>query len=255
MNVKRPRKTSISPQRTNQYNIPEFLKLPPPEVNLIPKEHVGVNQNNQLQFNQTNDRMFSPISEKHYLNISIDQDDFILPIWQSNINEDLFDNPVLTDNTELKSNITEKLANSPPAVTYSKVQDKINSGGNSEDLLHTGIRLIPTEDHDQITLSSAIESHPLTPIIKKWVSQRGGTKDTHYGYKSKLNKFIIFLIDLNIKYPNNFHLLLYKHALKNSDFKDITDYISTVRSFFKWAKANGYYKDISKETYDIRSRK
>ena len=249
MNVKSPQKTSISPQHTNQKSIPEFLKLPPPKVNSVPKEHVGVKQTNQLQFNQTNDRTFSPISEKHYLNISIDQDDFILPIWESNINEDLFDNPVLTDNTAFKSNIKKKSDNS----TYHKA--KVNSGGNSENLLHTGIRLIPTEDHDQITLKNAIESHPLTPIIKKWVSQRGGTKDTHYGYKSKLNKFIIFLIDLNIKYPKRFHLLLYKHALKNSDFKNTNDYISTIRSFFKWAKANGYYNDISKGTYDIRPRK
>lgn len=91
MNVKSPKKRFESPRHSKQGGMSFLRAVPPPPNNMIPKSHVGAEQNNQLQFNQTNDRMFSPISEKNYFNISIDQDDFVPSRWQSDTNEDLFD--------------------------------------------------------------------------------------------------------------------------------------------------------------------
>lgn len=249
MNVRSPRKTATNYQNTNQDNIYAFLKLPPPTINLIPKEHVGVRQNNQLQFDQTNERIFSPIKERSYFNINIDQDDFISSIWRSNINEDLFDDLISEDNTVSQSNTTQKPVDESPAVTSPEVPNKTNKKDNNLNLLYSTIRIIPTEDHVNTILRDAIRNHPLTPIIEDWVSQKKGSQDMRYGCKSKLNKFIVFLIDLGVKYPTESHLLLYKHALKNSNVKYANNYISTTIAFFKWAGDHGYYKDISERIY------
>lgn len=249
MNVRSPRKTATNYQNTNQDNIYALPKLPPSTINLIPKEHVGVRQNKQLQFDQTNERIFSPIRDRSYFNISIDQDDFISSIWRSNINEDLFDDLTSEDNTVSQSDTIQKPVDELPAVTSPEVPNKTNEKNNNLNLLYSIIRIIPTEDHVNTILRDAIRNHPLTPIIEDWVSQKKGSQDMRYGCKSKMNKFIVFLIDLGIKYPTESHLLLYKHALKNSNVKYASNYISTTIAFFKWAGDHGYYKDISEKIY------
>lgn len=245
MNVRSPKKTTTNSQNINQENIPDFLKRPPPAVGLIQKEHVGNIQTNPLIPKQITNQKASPIPQKKYS----DNDDNLLMLFP----QDLFGSSISEENTASQFNMDKEPFGRPTQITDQEVQDNAISIIDSEKNNlgpYANIRIIPIKAHNKIKLKEAIERHPLTPMIEEWIKQKSDVHDTQTGYRNKMIKFIVFLIDLNVQYPTTFHLLVYKNALLSEEFrKHPRGYFSIVRTFFKWAKSKGYYEDISKWTY------
>ena len=249
MNVKSHQKTSISPQHTNQKSLPAFLKLPPPTVNLIPKEHVGKIQSNKLMPEQIDNQTGQQITPKKYSETNTHQNQS-LPIPY---NEDsslfffpsyLFEDFISEENTAGQVNITQEPVNEPTEITDRKVQDNKENVAHKP---HNNIGIIPIRQHDRQKLDKDIENHPLTPIIEEWLKQRGGNKGTLNSYRYKIRVFLTFLIDLNVQYPERSHFLLYKHALiRSNTLQQPAAILSAAKTFFKWAKSKGYYKNIAK---------
>lgn len=251
MNVKSHRKTTVNPQIVNQGNIPDFLKRPSPTVNLIPKEHVGKVQSNKLISKQINNQTTQPIVPQKYSEtnthnkpIPYDEDSslFFFPpyLFEDSLSEE--------ENTAGQVNITQEPVNEPTEITNLEVP---NSEESIDPNLYDNIRIIPIKKHNKQKLDTAIENHPLTPIVEEWLKPKMGSKKTHNAYRYKIRVFLTFLIDLNVQYPKKSHFLLYKYALLNSKtLKQPRAIISVARIFFKWAKDKGYYENIAKETDD-----
>ena len=249
MNVKSHRKTAVNPQIVNQDNIPDFSKLPSPTVNLIPKEHVGKIQSNKLMPERINNQTDQQIALKKYSETNTHQNQsFPIPYDEDSslffFPPYLLDDSISEENTAGQVNITQEPVNEPTEITNRKAQD------NKENVSHKtydNICIIPIKKHDKQKLDKAIENHPLTPIIEEWLKQRGGNKGTRNSYRYKIRVFLTFLIDLNVQYPKRSHFLPYKRALLRSNtFQQPGAIISATKTFFKWAKSKGYYKNIAK---------
>ena len=250
MNVKSPKKRFESPRHSKQGGMSFLRSVPPPPNNMIPKSHVGAEQNNQLQFNQTNDRMFSPISEKNYFNISIDQDDFVPSRWQSDTNEDLFDILYSDPNLLLENDPTTENANNVPENTpihqvdiqEIKIVHKNNSINNKPiKLSNRRGKLYRTEVSPE-----QINSHPLKPLVDAWSKEANGGESAEKARTTQLNRFLRFLVAYSIQYPVSIHISQYIEELSNdpliSSNKDY--YISAVGRFFKWAAHESKYPNI-----------
>lgn len=80
------------------------------------------------------------------------------------------------------------------------------------------------------------------------------SETTLKGYKTCLNRFIVWLKENNIKQPSEDTIKAYKLYLKNSNYTIATknQYIRAVKHLFKWLDSREIYKDISKNVKEFR---
>lgn len=258
MNVKSPRKLLINPQNISQNDIPNFLKFPPPKIDIILKENVGNTQYNQSIPKHVDSQTISLIPKKKYSETNTCQNPN--DMQSSNLffndenstflfSEDLFDDLDLENTIVPQLNLNEEPEKKHPKIEDQKVQYGQMAEHNEPDP-YANIRVIPISAHNQIALIRAISRHPLTPIIERWINQKNVSKKTHIIYRHKLKRFVVFLIDQNVQYPTAFHFSLYRRALlRNNPSHYSVDCVSSVRSFFRWAEANGEYENITKWVY------
>ena len=243
MNVKSSKKRFASPRHSEQGEMSFLRAVTSPPNNMIPKSHVGAEQNNQLQFNQANDRMFSPISEKNYLNISIDQDDFVPSRWQSDTNEDLFDTLYSDPNLLLENDPTTESANNVPENTPIPQVDIQENTTNSTNQLKD---IYGTLYRPEISMEQ-INRHPIKPLVDAWSKQANGGDSAKQTRTTLLNRFLRFLVAYSIEYPVSIHISQYIEELSNDPLvnsgKDC--YISAVGRFFKWTAQESQYPNIA----------
>ena len=273
MNVRNPRKRVPTAKGRQNKNI-SLPTEPLSGNNSIPKQHVGTDQTNQLQFDQEIDRIISPVSNQEYFDqidfslipatdFYIDQNPFDL------LSEDLFDNSLSEDdildgqetndflvnepNKELVNLIDEEPINEPNSeiskLTGNNLGFKEKQDDNYEEGLPQDGRSLPLCPKRIRRSVVPVADHPLLkPMAEKWLESNKWSGVTLSKKKTYINKFIKFLVHEKVQKPTSNHISLYYQSLINDpDINHHDDYMSAVRTFFRWAEDFDLYEDITKE--------
>lgn len=276
MNVKSPKKRVPTAKGNRQKSILDLPTDPLIGTDIIPKQRVGADQTNQLEFSQENDRIFSPISKQTYINNNVYQENLItIPTSYLYIDEnpfdlfpeDLFDDLLSEDDilTQSETNqnpittLNEEIPQTPPEEVYQPNEDsqsieeileeEYEESSPQEESLSQEESSISIYKNDGTSSVKPIYSHPLKPIVEKWLIQKKYTGKRLSTEKTKINKFIQFLSHKKIRHPTSEHIFLYYQELcKNNTTKYVKQCMSIVRAFFNWTEAEGFYENIAKGT-------
>ena len=258
MNVSSPKKRVPTAKDRQNKSIPDLPAATLAVNNAIPKQNVGIDQTNQLQFDPEVGRIFSPIGRQTYFNeeddsnipfktyIRIDEDPFEF------LTEDLFDIPVSEDDISIQPEINEEsvdeLNEGINWISSSELFQSNESTPSSEDAPKENVSISTRKKGNKYS-NEAVEKHPLTPIVKKWLSQVSDNKKVFSSKKSKINRFIQFLVEEEVDAPTKKDIELYNQSLFNdATVKCPGDYMSATRSFFRWTEEFNLYKNITKGT-------
>lgn len=269
MNIRSP-KTRV-PTAKNIHNLPAE---PLAGNNAIPKQHVGIDQTNQLQFDPGIDRIISPISNQttdtnqvDFNVIStayfcVDENPFnLLP-------KDLFDISLSEDDILNQPETNEEPVNEPKEKVQQVCPGKVyRLGKNNPDCKEIQSdeyeenppqdeRNMPKHKKTNIYLKEKIRNHPLSPILQKWMEQEWSTEKMRSTYKSPISQFIEFLVDKEVQAPTREHIVLYYVKLrKDSRVKNSYHNMSVIRAFFRWANSASLYENIAEGTeYQLAKR-
>ena len=262
MNVSSPKKSRVPHTKDNQpKGIPILPTQPIIVNNAIPKQHVGAGKNNQLEFDPEVGRIFSPTNNQGYISqispdpiqtnaFYTDQNPFdLLPadLFDVSLSED----DILNQPETNKEPVVNKPIEEVPKVVPEKVYQPQISNQYPQETTEDEYEESSIQDesntsaypHNRIRPSA---NHPLMPIVEKWLEQNNFKGPTLAKNRSKINKFIKFLISKKIDAPTQEHILQYNKALLNdSRFKSPRIYISTIRTFFRWTEEANLYKNIT----------
>ena len=258
MNVRNPRKRVPTAKGKQNKNLSDLPTEPLAVNNVIPKQHVGIDQANQLKFNQETDRIFSPIGRQTYFN---EEDDFSIPFKTyiridedpfEFLTEDLFDTPISEDDISIQPEINKESVNEPNEevdwVTFSELFQSNESTPSPKEAPKKRAR-VSTRKKECKYSNDAVENHPLTPIINEWLKQLNLNKQRRSSKRSIINRFIKFLVDKKVDAPAKKDVLLYDKFVRTDKlFAYSNVYMSVVRAFFRWANSASLYEDIAKGT-------
>ena len=271
MNVRNPRKRVPTAKGRQNNNIVDLPAEPLSGNNSIPRQNVGIDQTNQLAFDPEVGRIFSPIGRQTYFNeedfnipfktyIRMDEDPFEF------LTEDLFDNSFSEDSEQTQSESNEEVSLLTIAEVLSiseetpiiKEQNDEQSKGQTEEQVAEPTENEYEESSSQEESSKSLyqnektnsvkplANHPLKPIVEKWLVENKWTGRKLSRTKSKIARFIRFLVSEKVKVPSKDHISLYYQALDNDpNLSFPNSYISTVRVFFRWAQEYNLYEDIA----------
>ena len=257
MNVSSPQKSRIPHTKDNQPKGTPILPTQPIIVNnAIPKQHVGAGKNNQLNFEPEVGRIFSPAGNQTSFN-SIPTNDFytdqnpfdLLPenLFDVSLSEDDILNQPETNKEPVVNKPIEEVPKVVPEEVY---QPQINNQHPQETTEDEYEESSP-QDEPRSSIHpnnkpKPLANHPLTPLVEKWLEQNSPNRKTFTDYKSKMKKFIKFLIDKEVKAPTQKDICLYSQMLDKEHNRHFsTNYLSAVRAFFKWTADAGLYEDIT----------
>ena len=249
MNV-RNTKTRV-PTAKNIHNLPAE---PLVGNNSIPKQHVGIDQTNQLQFDPGIDGIFSPIKNQQAYTNQIDFN--VIPTDYFCIDEnpfdllpnDLFDDLLSEDDILNQPETNEEIIRKPPEEVHQSVENNPDfeemEEGYEEDSLQDEHN-IPRHEKTDACVDEKVKNHPLSSILQKWAEQNRVSAT----YKSQVNKFIKFLVGQEVQDPTKEHFVLFYDSIqKDPNIKGPGHYLSAIRVFFRWTAEAGLYKNITTGT-------
>ena len=264
MNFRNPRKRVPTAKSRQNKNISNLPAEPLAGNNSIPKQHVGIDQTNQLQFDQATDRIISPISNQ---TTDTNQVDFNrIPAVYFCIDEnpfdllpkDLFDISLSEDdelnqpetNKEPVNEPKEKVQQVIPGEVYRLGENNPNfkeiQSDEYEESPSQDERNMPKHKKTNTYLKEKIKNHPLGTILQKWIEQELSTEKSHSSYKVPISKFIEFLVDQEVQSPTRKHIVTYYVALrKDPRVKNPGFHMSAIRAFFRWAGSAGLYENVA----------
>ena len=274
MNVINPRKRVPTAKCRQNKNISNLPAEPLSGSNSIPKQHVGIDQTNQLQFDPGIDRIISPISNQttdtNQVDFNripaayfcIDENPFDL------LSEDLFDTSLSEDDELNQPETNEEPVNEPKEKVQQVCPGKVyRLGKNNPDFKEIQSdkyeenppqdeRNMPKHKKTNIYLKEKIRNHPLSPILQKWMEQEWSTEKMRSSYKSPISQFIEFLVDKEVQAPTREHIVLYYVKLrKDPRVKNSYHNMSVIRAFFRWANSASLYENIAEGTeYQLAKR-
>ena len=259
MNVRNTKTRVPTAKGRKNKNISNLPAEPLSGSNSIPKQHVGTDQTNQLQFDPGIDRIISPVSNQEYSNqidfnpipvtdFYIDQNPFDL------LSEDLFDDLLSEDCILDRQETNDFLVNEPNSEIYKLTENNLGfeekQDDNYKESLPQDGRSLPLRPNCRGRTVVPVADHPLIKTMaEKWLESNKWSGVKLSKKKTYINKFIKFLVHEKVQRPTRKHIPLYYQSLINDpEINHHADYMSAVRTFFRWAEEARLYEDITKET-------
>lgn len=267
MNISSPKNRFTRLSSQNQINIPDFLKIPPPKVYINIKENVGSVKDNRPEFTSQNNHMPLPIEKKKYSNKEqtfpdLDCTDDILfePIANDLFNTLYPDDPNMILNSNLSPGVSYEINdenNDSLGILY-PYDSVIPSYSTTENIpirqaeipknnlgQNESVYPLPRRKVNTVTTNN----HILLPIVEEWINQLDTSDAVKSTNRSKLKKFISFLITERENYPTKDNIRKYSEGVrKDPQIKHSSNYnyTSAVNVFFKWAEDHDKFKNTVK---------
>lgn len=227
MNVQSPKKRIISLKNRYENHMLDFLKSPPPKIDIHIKHNVGEADEQRLKFEHLNNRTNSPTGE-------------IIPKHQR-FSDDLDD-----DSLKMLTDVLLNISDSETDNTIPQI--------NEQEVLKYDKSIAPIKQSyrrkkTEMIPDYEIDFHMLAPVFKEWIGSIEVDKETLIKYTYRLGNLIKFLVDNSIQHPtidNILTFIKYNIATLPTGDGDKKNYISNILSFFWWAEANHKYKNITK---------
>lgn len=205
----------------------DFLKSPPPKIDINIKRNVGEAASQQLKFGHLNNRTNSPTGE-------------IIPKHQR-FSDDL-DDASLEILTDVLLNISDSETDS--IIPQADKQEALEYPRSA-----TQVKQLYRKKKTEMIPAYEIDFHMLAPVFKEWIGSIEVDKETLIKYTYRLSNLIKFLVDNSIQHPtidNILTFIKYNIATLPTGDGDKKNFISNILSFFWWAEANHKYKNITK---------